>query len=62
MLQYKEILILKFLDHFDHVKKVIGPDYIGVGSDYDGVTLYYTNISNHYMILFFALRTKYENN
>ena len=23
------------LDHFDHVKKLIGPDHIGVGSDID---------------------------
>ncbi len=24
-----------FLDHFDHVKKLIGPDHLGVGSDID---------------------------
>ncbi|XP_073321136.1 dipeptidase 1 [Pagrus major] len=25
-------------DHFDHIKKVAGPDIIGFGGDYDGVT------------------------
>ncbi len=25
------------LDHFDHVVKLVGVDYVGVGSDYDGV-------------------------
>jgi membrane dipeptidase len=27
----------KIVDHIDHVKKVAGIDYIGIGSDYDGV-------------------------
>ncbi|SHF34708.1 membrane dipeptidase [Microbulbifer donghaiensis] len=25
------------LDHFDHVRELVGVDYIGIGSDYDGV-------------------------
>jgi membrane dipeptidase len=25
------------LDHFDHVIKLVGVDYVGIGSDYDGV-------------------------
>jgi membrane dipeptidase len=25
------------LDHFDHVVKLVGVDYVGIGSDYDGV-------------------------
>jgi membrane dipeptidase len=25
------------LDHFDHVKNLVGIDYVGIGSDYDGV-------------------------
>ncbi len=25
------------LNHFDHVKKLVGIDYVGIGSDYDGV-------------------------
>jgi membrane dipeptidase len=25
------------LDHFDHVVKLVGIDYVGIGSDYDGV-------------------------
>ena len=24
-------------DHIDHIKKVAGIDYVGLGSDYDGV-------------------------
>jgi membrane dipeptidase len=27
----------RIVDHIDHIKKVIGIDYIGIGSDYDGV-------------------------
>ncbi len=27
----------KIVDHIDHVKKIAGIDYIGIGSDYDGV-------------------------
>ena len=25
------------IDHFDHVVKLVGIDYVGIGSDYDGV-------------------------
>ncbi len=28
----------KIVDHIDHIKKVVGIDYIGIGSDYDGVS------------------------
>jgi membrane dipeptidase len=24
-------------DHFDYVKKIVGPDHIGIGSDFDGI-------------------------
>jgi membrane dipeptidase len=24
-------------DHFDHVRKVAGPDHVGIGSDFDGI-------------------------
>ena len=27
----------KVVDHFDHVIKLVGPDHVGIGSDYDGV-------------------------
>ncbi|MGI8544888.1 MAG: membrane dipeptidase [Aridibacter sp.] len=27
----------KIVDHIDHVKKIAGIDYVGIGSDYDGV-------------------------
>ena len=32
MIDYKRIV-----DHIDHIKKVAGIDYIGIGSDFDGV-------------------------
>lgn len=25
-----------FIDHFDHIKRVIGAESIGIGADYDG--------------------------
>jgi membrane dipeptidase len=25
-------------DHIDHVRKVAGPDHVGIGSDFDGIT------------------------
>ena len=27
----------RIVDHIDHIKKVAGIDYVGIGSDYDGV-------------------------
>lgn len=27
-----------FLDHINHVRNLIGPDHVGIGGDYDGVT------------------------
>lgn len=32
----KGISIDKFIDHIDYIKKLVGVDYIGLGSDYDG--------------------------
>jgi membrane dipeptidase len=29
----------RIVDHIDHIKKVIGIDYVGLGSDFDGVPL-----------------------
>ncbi|CAN5666351.1 dipeptidase [soil metagenome] len=29
----------RIVDHIDHIKKVAGIDYVGIGSDYDGVPL-----------------------
>ena len=27
----------KFIDHIDYIVKLIGVDYVGIGSDYDGI-------------------------
>lgn len=32
----KGVSIDKFIDHIDYIKKLVGVDYIGLGSDYDG--------------------------
>ena len=29
---YKEVV-----DHIDHVVKLVGPDYVGIGTDFDGI-------------------------
>jgi len=29
----------RIVDHIDHIKKIAGIDYVGIGSDYDGVPL-----------------------
>lgn len=31
------LLIINATDHIDYIKQVAGVDYIGVGSDYDGI-------------------------
>lgn len=30
--------IYDVIAHINHIRNVIGPDYIGLGGDYDGVT------------------------
>ncbi len=34
---FKFATLADVLDHFDHVVKIAGVDYVGIGSDYDGV-------------------------
>ncbi|MFC2146330.1 membrane dipeptidase [Acidobacteriota bacterium] len=34
--------IEKFIDHIDHIVKLVGADYIGIGSDYGGPRFLYT--------------------
>src|SRR5215467_6610976 len=29
----------RIIDHIDHVVKLVGPDYVGLGSDFDGATM-----------------------
>jgi membrane dipeptidase len=37
--KYARGSIHDLLDHIDHIAKVAGPEYIGLGSDFDGVSL-----------------------
>lgn len=37
------MLLVLSTDHIDHIKKVAGIDYVGLGSDYDGVPRLVTN-------------------
>lgn len=32
-----DISVSTVVDHIDHIVKLVGPDYVGIGSDYDGV-------------------------
>jgi membrane dipeptidase len=27
------------VDHFDHLLRLVGPEHVGIGSDFDGITL-----------------------
>jgi len=29
----------KIIEHIDHVVKLVGPDHVGLGSDFDGATM-----------------------
>ena len=31
--------IQKLVDHFDYVAKLVGVDYVGIGSDFDGISV-----------------------
>lgn len=35
--QFINNLNLFYLDHINHIKSIVGPDYIGIGADYDGI-------------------------
>jgi membrane dipeptidase len=35
---YPQTSLAKLLDHFDHALKVAGPDHVGIGADWDGVS------------------------
>jgi membrane dipeptidase len=37
--RYSRGTIHHLLDHIDHIAKVAGPEYVGLGSDYDGVSV-----------------------
>jgi membrane dipeptidase len=40
------VTIAKVADHFDHVRNLIGVDYLGVGGDYDGTRLLPTGMKD----------------
>ena len=31
--------VSRIVDHIDHIKKLVGVDHIGIGSDFDGVQI-----------------------
>jgi membrane dipeptidase len=44
--KYPRGTIHDLLDHIDHIAKVAGPEYVGIGSDYDGVSLLPTQLED----------------
>ena len=43
----------KFIDHIDYIVKLIGVDYVGIGSDYDGIDCLpkqFTDCRDHLLI------------
>jgi len=38
-LSMAEVTVGTIVDHIDYIAKLIGPDYVGLGSDFDGVTV-----------------------
>jgi membrane dipeptidase len=35
---FPKVTIKKLVDHMDHVVKLVGPDHVGLGSDFDGIS------------------------
>ena len=33
----ENVTIEHLVDHIDHIVKLVGPDYVGLGSDFDGI-------------------------
>ena len=44
--KYPRGTIHDLLDHIDHIAKVVGPEYVGIGSDYDGVSVLPTQLED----------------
>jgi membrane dipeptidase len=40
------VTISDMADHFDHVKKIIGVDHIGIGSDFDGIDYFISGLED----------------
>jgi membrane dipeptidase len=43
---YPRGTIHDLLDHIDHIAKVAGPEHVGLGSDYDGVSVLPTQLED----------------
>jgi membrane dipeptidase len=43
---YPRGTIHDLLDHIDHISKVVGPRHVGLGSDYDGVSVLPTQLDD----------------
>jgi len=41
-----QVTISDMADHFDHVKKIIGVDHIGIGSDFDGIDYFISGLED----------------
>jgi membrane dipeptidase len=55
--------IEKLIDHIDHVVKLVGVDYVGLGSDYDGAGSYpvgLENVSGFPLITYHLLKRGYS--
>jgi len=40
------VTVSRLVDHIDHVVKLVGIDYVGIGSDFDGVQVTLSNLSD----------------
>jgi len=64
--QHKELFsdVERVADHIDHVVKLVGIDYVGIGSDYDGVgdslPLGLKDVSNYPNLIFVLLKRGYS--
>jgi membrane dipeptidase len=33
----ENVTVMNMVDHIDHIVKLVGPDHVGLGSDFDGI-------------------------
>jgi membrane dipeptidase len=41
-----EVQLSRLVDHIDHIVKLVGVDYVGIGSDYDGIQATVSGLSD----------------